>query len=199
MEQIVVVLIYSAGIVGWLLFWACYIRLESLRENPLLFIPFLLCLVFLGLNLCISGSNTGVGDSKLEESLFHFLDARSGLVISATASVLVVVTIIYGASSRRFPLKFIQFEAFSFMVLLGIMAPVVWIPQGDPKPLMLLRHCQTVAFLWGVFLCVSGIMILLNDLMEMRRDYGDYEFSGDGIRVDGFIRKPFGRPEASSE
>jgi hypothetical protein len=125
--------------------------------------------------MIISGFNTEVGSKELEESLFMFLDSRSNLVISATSSILVVATIIYGTSTLQFPLKFIQFEAFSFISLLGLMSPIIWIPGGNPCQLMVLRQFQTISFLWGIFLCISGIMILLFDLSDKRHMFFNYD------------------------
>jgi len=167
----IVISIYILGIIGWFLFWRLYIKLDILKKIKLLRIPFYLCFIFLISNLLVSGTNPIVGDTRLEESLFLFIDFRSGLVISAIVSLLVVATIIYGTSNRKFPLKFIQFEAFSLISLLGLTSPVIWIPAGNPLHLMLLRHFQTIGFLWGVFLCISGIMILLHDLSDMHKSY----------------------------
>ncbi len=167
MNNTIVIGIYVLGIIGWILFWRFYIKKDILEEVKLLRIPFYLCLFFLTVNLLISGTNTTVGETQLEENLFLFLDSRSSLVISAISSILVVATIIYGTSDRKFPLKFIEFETFSFISLLGLMSPVIWIPGGTPHHLMYLRHFQTIAFLWGIFLCISGIMILLYDLSDM--------------------------------
>jgi hypothetical protein len=52
------------------------------------------------------------------------------------------------------------------------MAPVTWIPVDKPEWLMILRHAQTVPFLMGIFLCVAGIMVLLNDLSKIAEDAG---------------------------
>jgi len=169
MDNIIIISIYILGIIGWILFWYLYIKKDILKKVKLLRFPFYLCLFFLISNLIISGLNTTVGKTQLEENLFLFLDTRSGLVISAISSILVVATIIYGTSDRKFPLKFIEFEAFSFISLLGLMSPIIWIPGGNPHHLMYLRHFQTIAFLWGIFLCISGIMILLYDLSDMHK------------------------------
>ena len=185
-EGVWTAVVYGTGIFFWLGFWRFHIRFGQFRVNPWLLYPFLGGLFFMGVNLWISGTNPVYGDSHLEEFLFRFLDARCGLVIGATSSILVVATIIYGASGTKFPLQFIRFEAFSFMSLLGVMVPLVWIPQGDPRALMLLRHCQTVGFLWGVFLCISGIMILLKDLLEMQAGtWNGTESAGETEGGDG--------------
>jgi len=175
MKNTIVISIYVIGIIGWFLFWHLYIKKDILKKVKLLHIPFYLCLFFLTANLFVSGVNTTVGETQLEENLFLFLDSRSNLVISSIASILVVATIIYGTSNRKFPLKFIEFEAFSFISLLGLMAPVIWIPGGNTNHLMYLRHFQTIAFLWGVFLCISGIMILLYDLSDMHKTKHEHD------------------------
>ncbi len=87
-------LIYLIGIVGWLVFWWFVVTPAEIRQNKLLWVPFILCLFFLCANMVISGSDSYVSHIELEESLFHVLDSRAGLAIKATASVLVVASII---------------------------------------------------------------------------------------------------------
>lgn len=159
-----ITLIYIIGIVIWLIFWWQQITPVAIRENKLLMVPFVLCLFFLSVNLLLSGGDTHVADIALEESLFHFLDARSGLAIKATASVLVVASIIYGVSVKRLPKLFILLESYAFIALIGLMAPITWIPTDQPDLLLVLRHAQTVPFLWGLFLAVAGIVVLLQDV-----------------------------------
>lgn len=120
--------------------------------------------------MIISGSDSYVSHIELEESLFHFLDARSRLAIKATASVLVVASIIYGVSVKRLPKLFIAMESYAFISLIGLMAPITWIPTNAPEMLMPLRHIQTVPFLWGLFLAVGGIVVLLQDVNKVFAD-----------------------------
>lgn len=160
-------LIYLTGIIGWLLFWWFVVKPENIKSNPLLWLPFVLCLFFLCANMIISGSDSYVSHIELEESLFHFLDARSALAIKATASVLVVATIIYGVSVKKLPELFIILESYAFIALIGLMAPITWIPTNAPEMLMPLRHMQTIPFLWGLFLAVAGIVVLLKDVKKV--------------------------------
>lgn len=83
-----------------------------------------------------------------------------------------MATIIYGVSREKFPTLFIRLETLSFVCLIGLMAPVTWIPIDKPYWLMILRHAQTVPYLMGIFLCVSGIMVLLYDLSELAENAG---------------------------
>lgn len=172
MENSYVCTIYMTGILVWILLWIYSGAMKSQRVIKSLYIPFFLCILFMAANGIISGCNPAVGDIGLEESLFNFLEARAGLTLEVSASVLVVATIIYGVSREKFPTLFIRLETLSFVCLIGLMAPVTWIPIGQPYWLMILRHIQTVPYLMGIFLCVSGIMVLLNDLSEMAENAG---------------------------
>ncbi len=55
-------------------------------------------------------------------------------------------------------------ESYAFIALIGLMSPITWIPTNAPDMLMPLRHMQTVPFLWGLFLAVAGIVVLLQDV-----------------------------------
>ncbi len=164
-------LIYLVGILGWFYFWLFHIGWKVVYEIKTLSIPIFLGFIYLFLNLIISGSSSHSMNIELEESLFGFLDSRSGLAISATASVLVVATIIYSVSDKVLPGMFIGFVSYAFICLVGLMAPIVWIPTDSPGMLFVLRHCQTVPFLWGIFLCVSSIVVILDDIFKDRKTF----------------------------
>lgn len=166
MENINVCAIYMIGIIAWISLWIYSGAMKSQKVIKTLCVPFCLCILFMLANGLIIGCSLSVGNVELEESLFNFLEDRSQLTLEVSASVLVVATIIYGASREKFPALFIRLETLSFVCLIGFMAPIMWIPINQPYWLMILRHAQTVPYLMGIFLCVSGIMVLLNDLSE---------------------------------
>lgn len=166
MENINVCAIYMIGILAWISLWICSGAMKSLKVIKTLWVPFCLCILFMLANGLIIVCNLSVGEVELEESLFNFLENRSQLALEVSASLLVVATIIYGVSSEKYPALFIRLETLSFICLIGFMAPVMWIPVNQPYWLMILRHAQTVPYLMGIFLCVSGIMVLLNDISE---------------------------------
>ena len=162
-----IVIIYTVGILGWSFFWFFFVGDWAFKSIRSLWVPFVLCLFFLVLNLFISGFNGVVAHIELEEGLFNVLENRASLAIDATASVLIVATIIYGVSIKELPSLFIILVSSAFVCLIGLMVPVTWIPTDSPRMLFILRHCQTVPFLWGVFLCVSGIMVILDDIVRV--------------------------------
>lgn len=172
MESSCVCIFYIIGIIVWIYLWIYSGAMKSQKVIKTLYIPFCLCILFMLANALILGCFPAVGDVVLEESLFNFLEKRAQLTLQVSASVLIVATIIYGVSHEKFPTLFIRLETLSFVCLIGLMAPVTWIPVNKPAWLMILRHAQTVPFLMGIFLCVAGIMVLLNDLSEIAEDSG---------------------------
>lgn len=163
-ESILTVL-YAAGILGWLLVWwiGDGYRL-MVGEIRLLWIPFGVCIGVLFGNALLWHAKASIATLELEESLFNFLDTRSANIINATGSVLVIATIIYGVNRTQIPKDFLRFEALAFICLLGFSAPILWIPTYNPYWLMLLRHYQTIPFTYGIYLGVSGILVLLYGL-----------------------------------
>jgi hypothetical protein len=164
--------VYVIGIIIWISLWIYSGAMKSQKVIKALYIPFFLCIFFMLANGLILGCYPSVGNVDLEESLFNFLETRTSLTLEVSASVLVVATIIYGVSREKFPKLFIRLETLSFVCLIGLMSPVTWIPINKPDWLMVLRHAQTVPFLMGIFLCVSGIMVLLYDLSEIAENKG---------------------------
>ncbi|SEO80255.1 hypothetical protein [Aquisalimonas asiatica] len=174
MHQAIVVTIYSAALPLWLLVWWAVDGYALFRRAPLLWLPFGFGVFYLLANLLmvlVFGADTG--SSAYEESRFHFIGERAMIAVQATASVLIVATLVYGLTIRKVPVDFIRFMVYSFVALLGLMAPIIWIPEGSATGLFTLRHFQTVALTFGLFLCVGGIVILLRDLLA----HGDARIS----------------------
>ncbi|MEE4304296.1 MAG: hypothetical protein V2J19_09070 [Wenzhouxiangella sp.] len=168
--------IYALAIPLWLVIWYAVDGYSLLRTTRLLWIPFVLCLAYLlGNLLMVSLLGAQMGDAHYEESRFVFIGERAMIAVQATASVLIVATLVYGLTIRKVPLDFIRFMVYSFVALLGLMAPILWIPEGSASGLFLLRHFQTVALTYGLFLCVGGIVVLLRDLL----DHGEAHVSFD--------------------
>lgn len=167
MHELISQTIYALAIPLWLLVWHFVGGYRLFKTTRLLWIPFLLCLTYLlGNLLMVAILGADMGDAQYEESRFVFIGERAMIAVQATASVLIVATLVYGLTIRKVPLDFIRFMVYSFVALLGLMAPILWIPEGSTSGLFLLRHFQTVALNYGLFLCVGGIVVLLRDLLE---------------------------------
>lgn len=166
MHAQIVTIIYGLAIPVWLLVWWAVDGYRLSRQSPMLWLPFVLSLAYLASNLLmviLLGASTG--SAEYEESRFVFIGERAMIAVQATASVLIVATLVYGLTIRKVPVDFIRFMVYSFVALLGLMAPILWIPEGAATGLFILRHFQTVALIFGLFLCVGGIVVLLRDLL----------------------------------
>ncbi|MCK8516359.1 hypothetical protein M0534_08475 [Methylonatrum kenyense] len=166
METAVAAAIYGIAIPLWLYLWHAAEGFSQMRNVRYLWLPFTFALLYLGGNLLLVLFFHEVGLSHYEESRFAFIGERAMIAVQATASVLIVATIVYGLTIRKVPLNFIRFMVFSFVALLGFMAPILWVPESMPGGFATLRHFQTVALIFGLFYCVSGIVVLLKDLVE---------------------------------
>ncbi|MFO7857551.1 MAG: hypothetical protein R6V11_01370 [Ectothiorhodospiraceae bacterium] len=176
MHELISEAIYALAIPVWLLVWHAVDGYSLLRRTRLLWLPFGLCLAYLVGNLLVVGLlGAQTGDAQYEESRFVFIGERAMIAVQATASVLIVATLVYGLTIRKVPVDFIRFMVYSFVALLGLMAPIIWIPEGSATGLYLLRHFQTVGLTFGLFLCVGGIVVLLRDLL----DHGEANVSFD--------------------
>lgn len=158
--------IYTASIPLWLLIWGSAHGFKLMRENKLLLIPFLLGFAYLGGNAILTFFFGEIGDITYEEGRFAYITDRAMIAVQATASVLIVATIVYGLTIKRVPVHFIRFMVYSFIAILGIMAPLLWVPIELPEMFYVLRHIQSIALNMGLFLCVAGISVLLSDLLS---------------------------------
>lgn len=169
--------IYTASIPLWLLIWGSAHGFKLMRESKLLLIPFVLGVVYLSGNAVLSLFFGEIGDISYEEGRFAYITDRAMIAVQATASVLIVATIVYGLTIKRVPVHFIRFMVYSFIAILGIMAPLLWVPIELPEMFYVLRHVQSIALNMGLFLCVAGISVLLRDLLS----HGDAKISFQGF------------------
>ena len=166
MHAAIVTSIYALAVPLWLVVWWAVDGYALFRTAPLLWFPFGIALAYLLGNLAmVLAFGADTGSTAYEESRFMFIGERAMIAVQATASVLIVATLVYGLTIRKVPVDFIRFMVYSFVALLGLMAPILWIPEGSATGLFTLRHFQTVALTFGLFLCVGGIVVLLRDLL----------------------------------
>lgn len=169
------IVIYVCTILLWFVVWYGATGYRLMKDNKLLIMPWLLCPLFLIGNLLMTILFGEVGTTEYEESRFAYLTDRASIAVQATASIVIVATIVYGMSIKRVPVHFIRFMVYTFICVLGLMAPVLWIPLNSPEMFYILRHSQTIALNYGLFFCVAGIIILLKDLLS----HGDVKISFD--------------------
>ncbi|MDP4181852.1 MAG: hypothetical protein Q8942_12255 [Bacillota bacterium] len=157
-------IVYLIGLAGWFFAWLFANGYKLMKNNRMLLLPFIICIAYLLLNMLFALHGNSFGSTEYEESRFDFIDKRVGNLISATSSVIVVATIIYGITVKKLPVAFVKFMILSYIFQLSVSAPILWIPQDEVKWFSILRNFQTVGFIYGLFLCISGIIMLLNDL-----------------------------------
>jgi len=168
MYSVAIGLMYSLSALAWLLFWRRSLAMPALLQRyPLLQAPWLGgALVQLVGAALVLHPDTSAG-KEFEAVLFDVLPSRADLVLSASASILVVATVVYGMQQQSPPPQtFIRLMSYAMVALLGFMLPIVWIPQTQSEWMRLLRHMQTAAFNWGLFLVCAGLITLLEDLMR---------------------------------
>lgn len=166
MHAMIAALIYAAAIPAWVGIWYWIGGFRLQREERLLLVPYLAAMGFLAANLSPVLLFGEVGDVPYEEGRFSFIQDRALIVVQATASVLIVAVLVYGLTVRKVPVEFICFMLYAFIFLLGVMSPVVWLPIDRPGMFFVLRHLQSVALIYSLFLCVGGVILLLRDIMQ---------------------------------
>ena len=168
MHSVAISLVYSFSAIAWLLFWRRSLAMPALLQRyPLLLAPWLggALVQLIGAALVLH-PDTSAG-KEFEAVLFDVLHARADLVLSASASILVVATVVYGMQQQSPPPQtFIRLMSYAMVALLGFMLPIIWIPQTQTEWMRLLRHIQTAAFNWGLLLVCAGLITLLEDLMR---------------------------------
>lgn len=165
MHVTIAITIYLIALPLWLMTWWWIGGFGMQRYDRMLLIPNSLCLLFLVINLLLIVQYGDVGSVEYEEGRFGFIQDRAMIVVQATASVLIVAVLVYGLTVRKVPVEFIRFLLYAFIFLLGVMAPIIWIPIEQPGFFFVLRHIQSAALIFSLFLCVAGIIVLLRDIM----------------------------------
>jgi hypothetical protein len=150
----------------WVIMWWSLGGFRSSKSTPWLWLPFILAILYLLVNGGLGLTYTGVGDTAYEESRFGFIDSRARLGIDAAAAAVIVATIVYGLTIKRLPKAFLRFVIAAFVALLGITAPILWVPIELPELFFLLRHIQTIAMNFALFWIVAALIVMLRDMFE---------------------------------
>lgn len=150
----------------WVIMWWSLGGFRSSKSTPWLWLPFILAILYLLVNGGLGLTYTGVGDTAYEESRFGFIDSRARLRIDAAAAAVIVATIVYGLTIKRLPKAFLRFVIAAFVALLGITAPILWVPIELPELFFLLRHIQTIAMNFALFWIVAALIVMLRDMFE---------------------------------
>jgi len=155
----------------WVLIWWAVGGFKRAQSNKMMHIPFGLGILYLVGNAILGVSFSEIGEVAYEESRFAFIDRRTDVGLSAATGALVVATIVYGLTIKTLPIIFLKFIIAAYIALIGLSAPILWIPIEVPEMFFVLRHFQTVAMNSGLFLIVGAVIILLDDLMKYGKEH----------------------------
>jgi hypothetical protein len=131
------------AIPSWILFWWAVGGFERAKSNRMMLIPFGLALIYLIGNAAISLRFSGIGEVAYEESRIAFIDRRTDVGLGAATGALVVATIVYGLTIKTLPIIFLKFIISAYIALIGLSAPILWIPIEVPEMFFVLGHFQT--------------------------------------------------------
>ena len=174
----------------WVILWWSLGGFKSSKSTPWLWLPFALAIMYLLANGTLGLFYTGVGDTAYEESRFGFIDSRARLGVDAGAAAVIVATIVYGLTIKRLPKAFLKFVIAAFVALLGITAPILWVPIELPELFFFLRHIQTIAMNFALFWVVAALIVMLKDMFDhtdfvvKHKGHDGAEFAPDDPRSD---------------
>ena len=109
---------------------------------------------------------TGIGDTPYEGSKFGLIDSRARLGVDAAAAAVIVATTVYGLTIKRLPKAFLKSGIAAFVALLGITAPILWVPIELPELLFFLRHLQTIGMNFALFWVAAALIVMLKDMFD---------------------------------
>lgn len=150
----------------WVILWWALGGFKTSKTTPWLWLPFALSLLYLLGNGTLGVLYTGIGDTPYEESRFGFIDSRARLGVDAGAAAVIVATIVYGLTIKRLPKAFLKFVIAAFVALLGITAPILWVPIELPELFFVLRHLQTIGMNFSLFWVVAALIVMLKDMFD---------------------------------
>lgn len=162
--KIVFFSIYAIAIVFWLYFWYNMNAYQlMLGEYPLLWLPFLICLVYLLGNLITNLAHWYIGPASEEEELFNPINLRLGNVFTAATAVLAIAALIYTMKEQAATKEFVNFASYTF--IFGLMAMLIlWIPGDKARAKFYFRHFQTILLTYSVALSMGAILLLLKNI-----------------------------------
>lgn len=155
-----------AAVPLWLLLWWFIGGFTRSKSNRLMWLPFALSVAYLLANGLLGWNFSEIGDVAYEESRFGFIDSRAKMGLEAATGSLVVATIVYGLTIKKLPIDYLRFIITAYVCIVGVASPILWIPIEIPEMFFVLRHFQTIALNFGLFLVVGGVIILLDDLIK---------------------------------
>ena len=163
-EQRVFLLIYIGAVALWCLVWGildAYVHMTGTYQK--LWLPFLVCLVYLIGNAILNRVNWYVGPVEEEEELFNPINARLGNVFTAATAVLAIAALIYTIKDEPASEAFVHFASYTFIFGLITML-ILWIPGNRSIWKFYFRHVQTITMTYCISLSMGSILILLEDL-----------------------------------
>jgi hypothetical protein len=156
--------LYSLAIIFWLYFWYNLNAYQLvLGEYKLLWLPFIICLLYLLGNLITNLAHWYIGPASEEEELFNPINTRLGNVFTAATAVLAIAALIYTMKEQAATKEFVNFASYTF--IFGLMAMLIlWIPGDNARAKFFFRHFQTILLTYSVALSMGAILLLLENI-----------------------------------
>jgi hypothetical protein len=170
--QLQFTLVYSAGLLAWIVMWRLMVGRGWLRRERLLHIPFWGGVLVLGINILLAATGE-MQPYAVEIGVYGFVETNSITIggFSLGIAVFVVFTFDKAISplQREESRKFLQLVFSAFLLAVIGVLPLYWVPQ-TAYAITLLKHLKTIPFTWSAFTLAAAIVIYIRLMrIEMRR------------------------------
>ena len=157
------VIVYSAGLIGWLFIWHYIVGYELFKKLKLLYLTFIGALFVFLANIIFSFFST-IHTHNMELKLYPYVEsnAKTVAMLSLSIAVFVVIRIRGNQLDEATPLikLFLWLIFWAFLISVLGCLPLYWMPTGKYW-LTSLRHVKSTMLFYSLFILGSGIIVFI--------------------------------------
>ncbi|HCU05248.1 MAG: hypothetical protein A2X77_01620 [Gammaproteobacteria bacterium GWE2_42_36] len=169
--NLMTVIIYSLGIVGWLILWKWLVGYPAFKHKKLLYLVFIGAIFTLVINAIFSIAAT-IPPYDTELKLYAYVEENSKTVAQLSLTICLFIAVGFTKLSTLMAMdelkRFIWLIFWSlFIAVIGCL-PLYWMPASDFW-LTALRHLKTVPYIYSLFLLGAAAIFFIYALKYRQR------------------------------
>lgn len=166
-NQTIIAIIYALGIISWIILWAYFKGFEYTKSNRALFVPFLLVIIVLCIEIIGALVSTEIPTFKIEEQLLQVIEANTRQLIMAIFGILVLAATVSAFQKKQLITRsFFLYQMLSMGFIVGGVMPLYWLPLDKAHMYQILRHFKTVFYIYSIGYFLGGLIIIVKNLMD---------------------------------
>jgi hypothetical protein len=163
------VAIYAVGLLLWFVLWRSIVGYGWLKEEPLMYLPFLGGALVLAVNIVLAYF-AAIPEYGIEIGIYGFVESNAKTIAAFTLGIAVFVVVTFEKTVKletEESRKFLELVFASFLLAVVGVLPLFWVPQNYGW-LTTLRHLKTVPYTYSLFIFAAGMVIYIHEIGESR-------------------------------